>query len=261
MLLAGGTAAGTLSPSCVGDCNGDGSVRIAELVQCVGAALGVSDLAGCSACDQDESGDVSIGELIRGVAIALGIHVRVTGPCRVPGTTGLVPCPPDTPINAGLCDTASTCLGGGVPVLPGGCVGATPDVCIDGQGNYIYEISDCHAVGAALLVSAVVDPDPVATVVYRGIGFGGADTEPVAVAISPMSEAAVQIIADLGPVELTPGFVSQLTDAVVEADSALDFGTFDLGPAIDISVQTASQDPRVRDVLDLGLIGTAVSGK
>lgn len=55
----------------VGDCNGDGSVRISELVLAVNIALGNAELATCPAADDQGDERVSVVELIRAVNDAL----------------------------------------------------------------------------------------------------------------------------------------------------------------------------------------------
>ncbi len=63
-----------LSMSCVspcpGDCDGDGTVSIAELIRGVNLALGSTDEA-CSAFDLDGNGSVAVNELIAAVRAAL----------------------------------------------------------------------------------------------------------------------------------------------------------------------------------------------
>jgi hypothetical protein len=56
---------------CVGDCNGDGMVSIAELITGVNIALGNRPAGDCDAIDRDSSGTVSIAELIAAVNRAL----------------------------------------------------------------------------------------------------------------------------------------------------------------------------------------------
>jgi RHS repeat-associated protein len=55
-----------------GDCNGDGLVRVDELMRGVGIMLGDLPLASCEAFDLDGDGRVTIDELIQAVRIALG---------------------------------------------------------------------------------------------------------------------------------------------------------------------------------------------
>lgn len=52
---------------CVGDCNGDGFVRINELITAVGISLGNNPLSACEAADANENGMIAINELIQAV--------------------------------------------------------------------------------------------------------------------------------------------------------------------------------------------------
>lgn len=69
-LLAAATANGA---ECSGDCDGDGTVAVEELVGLVSCALGVTlPPEPCLACgDDDASGAIEVHELLRGVAHAL----------------------------------------------------------------------------------------------------------------------------------------------------------------------------------------------
>jgi cysteine-rich repeat protein len=71
---ATGTPESTVTPvtaMCVGDCDGNGTVEIAELIRGVGIALGTQQIAVCRAFDRDGDGEVSISELIQAVNVAL----------------------------------------------------------------------------------------------------------------------------------------------------------------------------------------------
>ena len=59
------------TPSCVGDCNGDGMVLVNELIIGVNIALGSAALDECVAFDANGNGMVLINELISGVNNAL----------------------------------------------------------------------------------------------------------------------------------------------------------------------------------------------
>lgn len=60
----------TARAACAGDCNGDGTVAINELI--LGVAMGLGDAGDCAALDDDDNGSVSIDELVRAVSTALG---------------------------------------------------------------------------------------------------------------------------------------------------------------------------------------------
>lgn len=56
---------------CVGDCDDSGSVGVSELIRCVRIALGLADVEQCAACDANGDGTVRIPELITAVSHAL----------------------------------------------------------------------------------------------------------------------------------------------------------------------------------------------
>jgi hypothetical protein len=56
---------------CHGDCDGDGTVAINELIRMVSIALGDTPLSECPAADADADGLVAINELIAAVNGAL----------------------------------------------------------------------------------------------------------------------------------------------------------------------------------------------
>ena len=61
----------TPGAGCPGDCDGNGSVNIGELIRGVRIALGQSDVSNCEAFDTNGDGLVRIGELIQAVRSAL----------------------------------------------------------------------------------------------------------------------------------------------------------------------------------------------
>jgi protocatechuate 3,4-dioxygenase beta subunit len=56
---------------CIGDCDDDGSITVAELIRGVNIALGRSDLSTCSGFDENANGSVAVSELIQAVNAAL----------------------------------------------------------------------------------------------------------------------------------------------------------------------------------------------
>ena len=61
---------------CAGDCNGDGSVTVEELITGVRIALGLLPLSDCSPFDVDGDGTVGVEEIVRAVSDALGLCIR-----------------------------------------------------------------------------------------------------------------------------------------------------------------------------------------
>jgi hypothetical protein len=64
------TATATPRP-CAGDCNGNGTVDVSELIRGVNIALGTSATADCPAMDDDNDGAVLVNELVIAVNAAL----------------------------------------------------------------------------------------------------------------------------------------------------------------------------------------------
>ena len=59
------------APACPGDCGGDGTVAVNELIVAVNIALGNASVADCSAIDTSGDGQVTVNELIQAVNAAL----------------------------------------------------------------------------------------------------------------------------------------------------------------------------------------------
>jgi hypothetical protein len=78
------------SAACTGDCNGDGSVSIDELILGVRIALGLSPLASCTAFDANGDLMVSIGELVQATGASLD-H------CPAPPSPTATSVPTETP--------------------------------------------------------------------------------------------------------------------------------------------------------------------
>lgn len=57
--------------TCIGDCDGDGNVSVANLITGVNISLGKAQLSACSIFDANGNGAVSVAELIQGVRNAL----------------------------------------------------------------------------------------------------------------------------------------------------------------------------------------------
>src|SRR5215475_11643246 len=64
LLLLGRTRA---VAACVGDCDGNGTVAISELIAGVNIALGSATVSACSPFDRNGDGIVSVDELVAGV--------------------------------------------------------------------------------------------------------------------------------------------------------------------------------------------------
>jgi hypothetical protein len=69
--VSGKVTIGPVLATCVGDCDGNGTVAINELIRGVNIALGMADVSTCTAMDANGNGIVAINELIQGVNNAL----------------------------------------------------------------------------------------------------------------------------------------------------------------------------------------------
>ena len=76
--------------ACVGDCGAVGSVEVSNLVTGVNIDLGLADLSTCPAFDRDGDGNVRINELLQGVQSALNGCASDAAVCeRTAGEGGL----------------------------------------------------------------------------------------------------------------------------------------------------------------------------
>jgi len=101
-------AAGTASAQCPGDCNGDGEVRIEELVLGVRIALG-EPLALCPAFDATPDGVVRIDELVRAAGNALD---------GCPATPTVPPSPSATPSASASATPTVSATPSATPTIP-----------------------------------------------------------------------------------------------------------------------------------------------
>lgn len=109
-------------PRCAGDCNGNGSVEVNEVLSMVNIALGAGALSNCRAGDADGNAAIDVGELVQAVQHTLN-------GCPVAGICG------DRVVDAVEdCDDGGICIGGTnagtVCTSEGECVGQ--GVCLEG---------------------------------------------------------------------------------------------------------------------------------
>jgi len=105
--------------ACVGDCSGDGTVTVNELIQMVNIALGNAPVAACSAGDANGDGAITVNEIVAGVNSALNGCPVMTAICGDGVTSGTEECDPGSicigGTNAGtVCAQESDCQGEGV---------------------------------------------------------------------------------------------------------------------------------------------------
>ena len=239
---------------CVGDCNANGSVVINELIVGVTIALGSRPLSACEAFACQGDGTVPINCLIQAVNSALNgcagpPTVALTGSCALPGSgsRGLKSCDPGTPLTIYRCDDRSLCLHQqGLTV-----VGTTT---VESGGGWSVQIPVADA-SEPLIVHAAI----TTTVAYRALAFGSARafaragvsraTTFTAVAITPVSEAAVELLDTNGFANYSDAGAQQVLAAVESATAALAFDGDTPEMAVSVALQTASADATVVTVL------------
>jgi hypothetical protein len=100
LVTANGSAPGQVD-ACPGDCNGDGRIRVDELVVHVSIALGLLSLDACETVDVDDNGALTIDEVVRAVAIVLN-------GCPTPTPTATLTPSTDTPTATGTATESAT---------------------------------------------------------------------------------------------------------------------------------------------------------
>ena len=81
--------------ACSGDCDGNGTVTINEVISCVNVGLELLLRSACLKCDGDGDGAVSINEIVSAVNVGLGLfRPSDCGPGIPPPTPTSVPVPP-----------------------------------------------------------------------------------------------------------------------------------------------------------------------
>ncbi len=165
------------SYSCVvatGDCNGNGTVAINELIYLVSVALGKNPVSGCIAGDRDSDGEISIAELIASVRTALSNP----HPCVCAGDPG-----------------AGSCTGGGA-VLNGAGGSVAAEITI-GNGQ--------NVVGGTV-------PIPISLTAASGYQIGGLQLDilvPTAwVSISPADDCELDSSINAGQISLVASMVT-----------------------------------------------------
>src|SRR5262249_12709730 len=81
--------------SCAGDCRGDGTVTVTDLITLVDIALGHQNVGDCSAGDTDNNDAITIDEIVGAAGTAVG--ARPPGPTATPSNTPRAPTQTRTP--------------------------------------------------------------------------------------------------------------------------------------------------------------------
>jgi hypothetical protein len=167
--------------------------------------------------------------------------LTITGTCRVPGPKGLEPCP------AGVAVTASFCSDASCDVL--GEVGGTTT---DGEGTFTIGVDDSDVAGARLIIAAEVGGGDTTTggaqagTTYRVLSFGPIAGGRLAVELSPVSNAALQLLEENGLANYGDGRAMGVNDAVAEANATTNFAGDSLQGAVGRARDTATSDPTVQ---------------
>jgi hypothetical protein len=109
LMLAVAMASPAVAQPCPGDCNGDGVVRVDEMIVGVRIALGEDVVADCPAFDVNGDGAVAIDELIRAVASTLN---------GCPATPSPSPSPSETPSPSPTATATDTETPTATPTIP-----------------------------------------------------------------------------------------------------------------------------------------------
>lgn len=159
-----GTAAQATSTPCIGDCDGDGQVTVAEIIVGVNIALGTTAISSCPRFDRDGDTTVSVDEIIVAVQNALNGCGTSTTPTPPGGTATVKPTPtasarPTTPGIANFTISGKVSLaapnGGGISAADDAVVGASVDrngngtidpgeavsTIVDGEGEYTLALA------------------------------------------------------------------------------------------------------------------------
>jgi hypothetical protein len=255
MLLALSATPRSVAQTCPGDCNGDGSVAINELIVGVNIALGNVPVSTCAVFDRNDDEQVLINEVIDAVNRALNgctVPVSVVGLCQHPGPGGLEPCRAGVVVRALRCDDPVQCLDGetGISVIDIGAIGT--------NGEFSLSLERTSVTGALLVFQADVDPDDDTSYRVMDLGPSGsrigsaAGAQPASledILISPATEAAVRLLNEAGLENYDGDGVLAVTEAVIAATADLDFAGLTAAAAADLAEETARQDPAVQSAL------------
>jgi hypothetical protein len=240
---------------CTGDCNGDGEVTINELLTGVNIALGESPLLRCGVFDANGDGEVTVNELLQAVNDALNAQaLRAAGACLQPGQTeSLVSCADRTPVRVFLCMDSTRCLrdASQLQMLSAGSV----------QGG-AFSLTSCTRAHLPLVFEA--EPAPGTT--YRIISFGLAGTGRAGHAaaadnlvLSPVSEAAVRLLADNGLQNFNAQGAEAVIAAVQQANAGTSFTGLDVAAAAVLATNTAQSNPQVQMTIEQNKLPTQLA--
>lgn len=238
--LVAGMNTTALAQTCAGDCDGDRTVAVSELVMGIGAALGARAIEDCDAVDSNRDRRASIEELLSAVNDHLTDCTRtVIGQCMRAGPRGLEPCPKDLMVTVSQCTDQQRCLlgQGGLVVLGFGPVAA--------QGRFELSIHARDVEKPLLFEVEVESGTKYRTLNFGPIAEGGGAGLEVDVLIDPVSEAAVRLIAENGFENFTAEEVAEVAEAVRAANANTDFTAANAEEGARLATEVARVNPDV----------------
>jgi Concanavalin A-like lectin/glucanases superfamily len=242
---------------CTGDCNQDAAVTVDEVVSLVDLALTGGDVTRCVRGDADHNGAITIDEIIAAVNFALDtgrIPMNVAGTCSVPGDAQqpLKACDNGTTVHLYRCTDDKNCLSDDPEVRGKAREDVLPPSQIEsGQFSFAF-MTDCAGASAQYIVEAEVsatdryrDVAPVGANGNRAAGGAAAATS----TISPISEAAVRLVAEKGLENFGTTTFGDVLAAVESANPPEIFAGASIGGAADAATATARDDADVQATL------------
>lgn len=256
------------------DCDRDGVVGIADLITAVDLALLRGRLEKCSSADTNGDEIVSVDELVGAVGSALVNCPRlsegqsVTGSCRVPGPSGLEPCPRAFVVRVFGCTAAEGCLAM-VGLSRNSSRICLAETAVGPDGAFTAFIREDAPGRNRLVVEANVDQ----AVLYRTLSFGllgatpraatapgttapanaGSGVGLVDVAIGPIdpsTEAAVRLIDAGGLEDYIEQTIPDILDAVRSANAQTDFSALGAENAVSVAAGVAGVNLTALDELE-----------
>lgn len=263
--LAAASATRIEAQPCLGDCDGDGGIELAELVTGIRIALGLADVLTCSPLDDGGDRAVGIDELLGAVGVSMngcGGPVDVGGFCRrpaspgeQPGANGLVGCAGDR-VTLSRCDDRRTCLAdGGLVILDFGTIAA--------GGSFSATIDRARVADRTLLFDvALADGSHYRTLSFgliasAGGGAGGV-TDRIQVLLEPSTEAAVRLIDEQGLETFSSDGALEVIRASTTANLATDYNARSPAEASNLATVTARGDAQVQEALEEGKLSEVV---
>ncbi len=244
----------TSAQTCTGDCDGNGRVTIDEIMAMANVDLGVAGVSSCSAGDANIDGLITVNELLSAVnALVSNNTVSVTALCRTspdPSNPNvLTSCPEGTVVNLYRCTDLAGCAKD--PAARVRMISGRSD------SNGFVEFDNVPACNpcATMLLEAVASGDQSYDLPIFGCigpaGSGGtaaaAASQPVT--ISPLSEAAVQLVDARGLQNFGAATFSKLLSDVQSAVPIASLAGKSPADAVSTAKTVAHDDANVQATL------------